>query len=123
MKEEAGDLAISRQGSQVIAKNNLFQINFDLSKGTWNYTDKTGYSIIRDAYTKIILQDGTVLTTLDPGESEFITSPVTEDEFGVYQPITFSHQPKGHGVQTHLYLKCYPRKPHVVLNRWRKKHA
>ena len=67
MKEEAGDLAISRQGSQVIAKNKLFQINFDLSKGTWNYADKTGYSIIRDAYTKIILQDGTVLTTLDPG--------------------------------------------------------
>ena len=115
MKEEAGDLAISRQGSQVIAKNNLFQINFDLSKGTWNYVDKTGYSIIRDAYTKIILQDGTVLTTLDPGNSEFITNPTTEDESGVYQPITFSHQPKGHGVQTHLYLKCYPKKPYVVL--------
>ena len=115
MKEEAGDLTVSRQGSQVIAKNNLFQINFDLSKGTWNYTDKTGYSIIRDAYTKIILQDGTVLTTLDPGSSEFITSPVTEDESGVYQPITFAHQPKGHGLRTHLYLKCYPRKPYVVL--------
>ena len=115
MKEEAGDLAISRQGSQVIAKNNLFQINFDLSKGTWNYIDKTGYSVIRDAYTKIILQDGTVLTTLDPGDSEFITNPTTEDESGICQPITFSHQPKGHGVQTHLYLKCYPKKPYVVL--------
>ena len=115
MKEEAGDLTVARQGNQVIAKNNLFQINFDLSKGTWNYIDKTGYSIIRDAYTKIILQDGTILTTLDSGISEFITSPTTEDEFGVYQPITFSHQPEGHGVQTHLYLKCYPRKPYVVL--------
>ena len=115
MKEEAGDLAISRQGSQVIAKNNLFQINFDLSKGTWNYIDKTGYSVIRDAYTKIILQDGTTLTTLDPGISEFMTSPTTEDEFGIYHPITFSHQPEGHRVRTHLYLKCYPRKPYVVL--------
>ena len=115
MKEGAGDLAISRQGSQVIAKNKLFQINFDLSKGTWNYIDTTGYNIIRDAYTKIILQDGTVLTTLDPGSSEFITNPTTEDESGVYQPITFSHQPEGHGLQTHLYLKCYPKKPYVVL--------
>ena len=115
MKEEAGDLAISRQGSQVIAKNNLFQINFDLSKGTWNYIDKTGYNVIRDAYTKIILQDGTVLTTLDPGSSEFITNPTTEDESGVYQPITFSHQPEGHRLQTHLYLKCYPKKPYIVL--------
>ena len=115
MKEEAGDLTVSRQGGQVIAKNSLFQINFDLSKGTWNYIDKTGYSVIRDAYTKIILQDRTVLTTLDPGTSEFITSPTTEDEFGIYQPITFSHQPKGHGVQSHLHLKCYPRKPYVVL--------
>lgn len=115
MKEEAGDLAVSRKGSQVIAKNNLFQINFDLSKGTWNYTDKTGYSIIRDAYTKVILQGGTVLTTLDPGISKFITNPTTEDEFGIYHPITFSHQPEGHGVQTHLYLKCYPRKSYVVL--------
>ena len=115
MKEEVGDLAVRRQGSQVIAKNNLFQINFDLSKGTWNYIDKTGYNIIRDAYTKIILQDGTALTTLDPGISEFITNPTTQDELGVYQPITFSHQPEGHGVQTHLYLKCYPRKPYIVL--------
>lgn len=116
MKEEAGDLAISRQGSQVIAKNNLFQINFDLSKGTWNYIDKTGYSVIRDAYTKIILQDGTILTTLDSGVSEFITNPTTEDEFGIYHPITFSHEPENHGVRTHLYLKCYPRKPYIVLN-------
>ena len=116
MKEEAGDLTVSRQGSQVIAKNKLFQINFDLSKGTWNYIDKTGYNIIRDAYTKIILQGGTVLTTLDPGVSEFTTSPTTEDEFGIYQPITFSHQPEGHGVRTHLYLKCYPRKPYVILS-------
>ena len=116
MKEEAGDLTVSRQSNQVIAKNNLFQISFDLSKGTWNYIDKTGYSIIRDAYTRIILQNGTVLTTLDPGISEFITSPTTEDDFGIYQPITFSHQPEGHGVRTHLYLKCYPRKPYIVLN-------
>ena len=115
MKEEVGDLAISRQGSQVIAKNKLFQINFDLSKGNWNYIDKTGYNVIRDAYTKIILQDGTVLTTLDPGSSEFITNPTTEDESGVYQPITFSHQPEGHGLETCLYLKCYPKKPYVVL--------
>ena len=115
MKEEAGDLAVRRQGSQVIAKNNLFQINFDLSKGTWNYIDRTGYNIIRNAYTKIILQDGTALTTLDPGISEFITNPTTQDELGIYQPITFSHQPEGHGVRTHLYLKCYPRKPYIVL--------
>ena len=115
MKEEAGDLTISRQGSQVVAKSNLFQINFDLTKGTWNYTDKTGYNVIRDAYTKIILQDGTALTTLDPGIAEFITNPTTEDEFGIYQPITFSHQPKQHGVRTHLHLKCYPRKSYIVL--------
>ena len=115
MKEEAGDLTISRQGSQVVAKSNLFQINFDLSKGTWNYTDKTGYNVIRDAYTKIILQDGTALTTLDPGISEFITNPTAEDAFGIYQPVTFSHQPKAHGVRTHLHLKCYPRKSHIVL--------
>ncbi len=115
MKAEAGDLNVSRQGSRVIAKNNLFQINFDLSKGTWNYIDKTGYNIIRDAYAKVILQDGTRLTTLDRGISEFITSPTTEDEFGIYQPITFSHQPEGHGVRTHLYLKCYFRTPYIVL--------
>ena len=115
MKEEAGDLTISRQGSQVVAKSNLFQINFDLSKGTWNYTDKTGHNVIRDAYTKVILQDRTALTTLDPGISEFITNPTTEDEFGIYQPITFSHQPEKHGVRTHLHLKCYPRKSYIVL--------
>ena len=115
MKEETGDLTISRQGSQVVAKSNLFQINFDLSKGTWNYTDKTGYNVIRDAYTKVILQDGTALTTLDPGISEFITNPTTEDEFGIYQPITFSHQPEKHGVRTHLHLRCYPRKSYIVL--------
>ena len=115
MREEAGDLAVSRQGSQIIAKNNLLKVNFDLSKGTWSYIDRSGYSVIRDAYTKVVLQDETVVTTRDAGTSEFITDPITEDEFGIHQPITFTHQSDGEGLRIHLYLKCYHRKPYVVL--------
>ena len=92
MLQGAGDLTFAREGKLVIAKNNLFQVNFNLSKGTWNYIDQTGHSVIKNAYTKIVLQNGTVLTTLDAGLCEFITHPITEDEFGLYQPITFSHQ-------------------------------
>ncbi|MCZ6681397.1 MAG: alpha-galactosidase [Candidatus Poribacteria bacterium] len=115
MRGEAGELAVIRQGSQVIAKNNLFQVNFNLSKGTWTYTDRAGYQIIQNAYTKVVLSDGTVLTTLDSGTSEFMTDPITEDEFGIHQPITFSHQAEGHGLRLHLYLNCYHKKPYVIL--------
>ena len=115
MRQEAGDLTVIRRGNQVIAKNNLLRVDFNLSKGTWSYIDRTDYSVIRDAYIKVVLQDGTVLATLDQGNSEFITHPTTEDEFGIYQPITFSHQAEGYGLRTHLYLKCYHRKPYLVF--------
>ena len=115
MLQGAGDLVVSRQGSQAIVKSNLFRVNFNLSKGTWRYIDRTGYSVIRDAYARVILQDGTVLTTLDAGTSEFITDQITEDELGIYQPLKFSHQAEDYGLRTHLYLKCYNKKPYVIL--------
>ena len=115
MRIEANDLTVSRRGSQVIAKNSMLQVIFDLSKGTWSYIDKTGHSVIRNAYTKVTLRGGTTFSTSDPGVSEFITSPVTEDEFGVFQPVTFSHHAEGSGFRTHLYLNCYHQKPFVIL--------
>jgi len=116
MLQGAGDLTFAREGRRVIAKNNLFQVNFNLSKGTWSYIDQTGHSVIRNAYTKMVLQNGTVLTTLDAGLCEFITNPITEDEFGLYQPITFSHQAEGRGLRIHHYLNCYSKKPYLVFS-------
>ncbi|MBI1923446.1 alpha-galactosidase [Candidatus Poribacteria bacterium] len=116
MLQGAGDLTFAREGRRVIAKNNLFQVNFNLSKGTWSYIDQTGHSVIKNAYTKIVLQNGTVLTTLDAGLCEFITHPITQDEFGLYQPITFSHQAEGRGLCIRLYLNCYSKKPYIVFS-------
>ena len=116
MRQEASELAVTRQGSFVVTQNKQFQIKFNISKGTWNYIDQTGHTIIRNAYARIVLQDGTILSTLDNGVREFITSPPEADEFGVYQRVTFSHQAEGKGVRTNLYLNCYNKAPYIILS-------
>ena len=116
MRQGTYDSIVERQGNLVVMKNNLFQISYDLSQGTWDYLNQAGQTIIRNAYTKVILKDGTVFTTLDVGSRDFITHPITEDDFGICHPITFSHQPENRDIQTHLYLKCYNRKPYIVLH-------
>ena len=55
------DLAISRRGKFVDIKHQEYQIEFNLSKGTWNYNDKTGKTIIKNGFTQISLTDGTTL--------------------------------------------------------------
>ena len=70
---KAGYLAVSRQGELAVINHKQFQIQFNLSKGTWNYSDGTGYTIIRNGYTHITLSDGASITTKDAGTCEFMT--------------------------------------------------
>ncbi len=116
MRQGTYDSIVERQGNLVVMKNKLFQISYDLSKGTWDYLNQAGQTIIRNAYTKVILKDSAVFTTLDVGSRDFITHPITEDDFGICHSITFSHQPENRDIQTHLYLNCYNRKPYIVLH-------
>ena len=116
MRQAAYDSIVERQGNLVVMKSKLFQIKYDLSKGTWDYLNQEGQAVIRNAYTKVTLEDGTVFTTLDAESRDFITHPITEDDFGIYHPISFSHQPENRDVQTHVYLNCYNRKPFIVLH-------
>jgi hypothetical protein len=113
--QQPGDLAVTRQGRFVVTQNQQFQVRFNLLKGTWNYIDQAEQIIIRNAYAKVTLKGGTVLTTLDDGVREFITDPLTEDEFGVYQPVRFSHESEARGIRTNLYLNCYSKAPYIIL--------
>jgi len=115
MISRANDLAVTRQGHFVVTQNKQFQIKFNLSKGTWDYIHPAGHIIIRNAYAKIVLGNGTVLTTLDDGTREFFTSPLTEDEFGIYQSVKFSHQAEGKDIRINLNLNCYSKAPYVIL--------
>lgn len=116
MRQEASELTVTRQGHFVVTQNKQFQIKFNISKGTWNYIDPSGHTIIRNAYARVVLQDGTVLSTFDNGVREFITNPPESDEFGVYQRVTFSHQAERKGVRTNLYLNCYNKAPYIILS-------
>lgn len=116
MRQAAYDSIVERQGNLVVMKNKLFQVSYDLSKGTWDYLNQAGQAVIRNAYTKVILEDGTAFTTLDAESRNFTTHPITEDDFGICHPITFTHQPENRDIQTHLYLNCYNRKPYIVLH-------
>lgn len=90
MKNEG--LEISRRGKLVVIKHEHYQIEFNLSKGTWNYSNKNGKSVIKNAFTEIGLEDGTTLKTYDTGFREFFTQPVKKDEFGTYQTLCFSYE-------------------------------
>ena len=116
MRQGTYDSIVERHGNLVVMNNRQFQIRYDLSKGTWDYLNQAGQAVIRNAYTKVILEDGTVFTTLDAESRNFITHPITEDDFGICHPIAFSHKPENRDFQTHVYLNCYNKKPYIVLH-------
>ena len=109
-------LTIERRGNLALVQNQHYQIDFDLSKGTWNYYDSDGYRIIRNAYTNIILNNGTNLTTVDAKFREFTTQPPGKDQFGRYQQIIFSYEPQSRKFRTNIYLKCYHDEPYLVFD-------
>ena len=67
------DVAVSRQGNLAVINHNKFEIKFNLSKGTWDYIDENGDTIIRNGCTQVTLDDGTVIKTEDTGTREFMT--------------------------------------------------
>ena len=86
------DLSISRQGKLVVINHQKYKIEYNLTKGTWNYSDSNGKSIIKNGFTHISLSDGTILKTLNPGLREFRTEPVNTDEYGTYQTLHFIYE-------------------------------
>lgn len=86
------DLSISRQGKLVVINHQKYQIEYNLTKGTWNYSDNNGKSIIKNGFTHISLSDGTNLKTLNPGFREFRTEPVNTDAYGAYQTLHFIYE-------------------------------
>ena len=108
-------LTFERRGDLAVVQTPHYRINFDLSTGTWHYHDSDGYGIIRNAYTKITLNNGTFLTTVDAKFRSFTTRPPNEDVFGQYQQIIFSHESRSRKLKINLYLKCYFDQPYIVL--------
>ncbi len=86
------DLSISRLGKLVVINHQKYQIEFNLSKGTWNYSNKNGKTIIKNAFTQIGLKDDTTLKTSNAGFREFHTEPLKTDSFGTYQTLRFSYE-------------------------------
>ena len=109
------DVAVSRQGNLTVINHNKFQIKFNLSKGTWDYIDESGDTIIRNGCTQITFDDGTVIKTEDAGTREFITKLPKTDVFGDYHQLRFSHEATGKGVRINTYLNCYSAHPAIHL--------
>ena len=135
------DLSISRQGKHVVINHEKYKIEYNLTKGTWNYSDYNGKTVIKNGFTHISLADGTALNTLNPGFREFRTIPVNSDDHGSYQTIHFIYEnkpaqkaqqnapddktdkesvntdeaPSESGIRLHTYLTCYAEQPYVLL--------
>ena len=108
-------ITVSRQGNLAVINHTQFEIKFNLSKGTWDYVDENGDTIIREGCTQITLGDGSVVKTEDAGTREFNTELPKTDAFGSYHQIRFSHEAKGKGVRINTYLNCYPAHPAIHL--------
>ncbi len=85
-------LVVSRRGEFVVLNHQEYQIEYNLSKGTWNYKDKTGKTIIKNGFTQINLSDGTAIKTLDDGYRKFLTEPMKTDAYGISQTLKFSYE-------------------------------
>ncbi|MCG9129323.1 alpha-galactosidase [Candidatus Poribacteria bacterium] len=88
------DLSVSRRGKLVVIDHQKYQIEYNLTKGTWNYNDQSGKTIIKNGLTQVGLSDGTTLKTSDAGYREFTTEGVETDSYGTYQLLRFSYQPE-----------------------------
>ncbi len=109
------DVVVSRQGNLAVINHSKFEIKFNLSKGTWDYIDESGDTIIRNGCTQITLSNGNVIKTEDAGAREFITDLPKTDAFGDYNQIRFSHEAKDKGVRINTYLNCYSAQPAIHL--------
>ena len=109
------DVAVSRQGNLAVINHNKFEVKFNLSKGTWDYIDESGDTIIRNGYTQITLDDGSVIKTEDAGTREFITDLPKTDAFGDYHQVRFSHEATDKGIRINTYLNCYSGQPAIHL--------
>lgn len=94
------DLSVSRRGKLVVIDHQKYQIEYNLSKGTWNYNDQSGKTIIKNGLTQVGLTDGTTLKTSDAGFREFTTEAVETDSYGTYQLLRFSYTPEKNAPQT-----------------------
>ena len=109
------DIAVSRQGNLAVINHNKFEIKFNLSKGTWDYIDESGDTIIQNGCTQVTLDDGTVIKTEDTGTRDFITELPKTDAFGDYHQVRFSHEATGKGIRINTYLNCYSAHPAIHL--------
>ena len=109
------DIAVSRQGNLVVINHNKFEIKFNLAKGTWDYIDEHGDTIIRNGCTEVTLGDGSIIKTENAGTREFATQPTTTDVFGECHQIRFSCEATNKGIRINTYLNCYGEQPAIHL--------
>ena len=113
-------IAISRQGNLAVINHEKFQIHFNLARGTWDYIDELGQTIIKNGRAQITLQDGSTVSTEDAGSREFICEPMplTSEPLSKASrqyEVQFSHEAPEKGIRLNTYLHCFPDEPHIVL--------
>lgn len=117
MPEVRGRISIQRRGNILNIRNSSLQVAYDLANGTWGYQDKSGYHVIRSAYAKIELDDGTMLTTLNAEMRRFSTQVMEDELTGPYLQIKFSHECKAgsNSLLLNVYLNVYEFQNYLVL--------
>ena len=108
------DIAVSRQGNLVVINHDKFEIKFNLAKGTWDYIDERGDTVIRNGCAEVTLGDGSVIKTENAGIREFVTQPTT-DVLGECHQIRFSCEVTKKGIRINTYLNCYADQPAIHL--------
>ncbi|RKU38331.1 hypothetical protein C6495_00370, partial [Candidatus Poribacteria bacterium] len=113
-------IAISRQGNLAVINHEKFQIHFNLARGTWDYIDELGQTIIKNGRAQITLQDGSTVSTEDAGSREFICEPMPLtgeplSKTSRQYEVQFSHEAPEKGIRLNTYLHCFPDEPHIVL--------
>lgn len=101
------EITVSRQSNLVVINHTQFEIKFNLARGTWDYIDENGDTIIREGCTQVTLDDGKVVKTEDAGTREFITELPKTDAFGSYHQIRFSYEATGKWIRINTDLNCY----------------
>lgn len=108
-----GRVSVTRRGSWVTARNDFFQVAYDLLTGLWNYADAGGFEVVRGVCVRWRQTDGKEYASSDPCHRSFEAIPTLSEKFGEGVRLIFSHRVKE--IFTDAVVEVYAEAPFATL--------
>ncbi len=115
MAEVRKRLSVNLRGGTLMVRNESFRVTYNLASGTWNYLDRSGHTVVKNAYAKVNLDGDILLSTCSDGRRWFVTEDFDDDPGGPGRQVVFLHQSEPGKPILKVYLRCYYDQSYMIL--------